>query len=123
MILTWGGLVDVGFCRLRWLVSCLREGEWEAGVEELEGAALGGGGEVELVDGGFVGDGGEAQGVAGEGGEVVEQPAEGVDGCAVGMGLPAGFVLGARRAAGRGDRVRTGRRVFVGEGERGEVAA
>jgi hypothetical protein len=47
---------------------------------------------------------GEDGGVAGEGGEVVEQAAEAADGLAVGVGLGAGFGGG-------------GRRVVAGEGE------
>ena len=65
-------LLSRGFA-LWGFVVCLLEGEWDGGVEELEGAALGVGGDGE---GGHDGAGvGVAQVVAGQGGQVGEQAA------------------------------------------------
>lgn len=70
---------------------CLRrEGEWDGGVEELEGAVLGGGGKGDLVEGAVA----EGDGVAGQGGQVVEQAAEAVQGAAVVVGVAGGFGVG-----------------------------
>src|ERR1700738_4168287 len=75
-----------------------------------------GGGVRELVDfdvGVVVADS-----VAGEGGQVVEQVAEGADWVAVGIVFGGGLGLGGRRAACGGDGVVPVRRCFVGEGQR-----
>ncbi len=68
-------------------VWCLREGEGYGGADQVEGAALGGGRGGELVDGLAA----DAYGVAGEGGQVVEQVAEAADGLPAGAGLEGGL--------------------------------
>src|SRR4051812_35178804 len=65
----------------------LREGERDVRRDEVEGSALGGGGCGEDVDMAA----GEDGGVAGEGGEVVEQVAEAAHGVVVGVGFGAGL--------------------------------
>jgi hypothetical protein len=60
-----------GFVAVRWWVFWLPDAEWDGGVEEFEGAALGGGGLGEHVGGGV--GAGEADPIAGQGGQVSEQ--------------------------------------------------
>ena len=69
---------------------CLREGDWDGGVEQVEGAALEWRGGGELVDGSTA----DGDGVAGERSEMVEQVAEAADGLVVGVGFAGGFGLG-----------------------------
>jgi hypothetical protein len=78
-------------------------GEWDGAVEQVECAALVGGGLGEFVDldGGVV----VANPVAGEGGQVVEQVMEAADRVAVGVVLGGGFLFGAGRAVRGRDRV------------------
>ena len=83
MPLSWGFVFGAGF----W---CLREGERYRGAEEVEGAPLVWGWGGELVDG-LAGD---ADGVAGQGGQVVEQAAEAAQGLVAGSGLGRGFGVG-----------------------------
>ena len=60
---------------------CLREGERDWGVDQVEGSSLGGGWFGEGGHDGAVGA--VAEVVAGEGGQVVEQAAEAADGLVV----------------------------------------
>ncbi len=64
----------------------------DGGADELEGLALQGGGDSELVDAYTTG---EDDGVAGEGGQVVEKCGQVVDGPTV--GAPVAGVLGPGR--------------------------
>src|SRR6266542_1338879 len=92
----------------------LREGVWDGLVEQFEGAALGGCGGGEDVGGGV---GGQGDGVAGEGGEVVEQVVEGQGGEPVGGAAGVGVVGGLGCSGGFGDGVVALRWVFVGVGQ------
>src|SRR5215831_7178120 len=97
----------------------LREGDRDGGVEEFEGAALGGGGFGELVEFGAV----DVDAVAGEGGQVGQQGAEGADGL-VGVVAVAGcLAAGGGRAGGGGDGVVPVGRFGVGVGQRGQRGA
>src|SRR5207253_10805608 len=102
-----GFTVPGGFC---W---CLLQGERDGGAEQGEGLPLHGGGGDDLVDL-LAADG---DGVAGEGGQVVDQVAEAVGGLPGGGGLVRGLVLGGGGAGGGGDGVVPGGRVLVGVGE------
>ena len=64
-----------GSRRLWGLAFWLPDGAWDGGADEFEGTALYRGGGGELVE---VVTGGQLDVVAGEGGEVGEQPAKGV---------------------------------------------
>src|SRR6266536_1653949 len=96
------------------VVWCLREGERDGRAEEFEGAALGGGGCGEDVEVAV----GEDGGVAGEGGEVVEQAAEAADGVVVGVGFGAGFGGGGVGSFRGGDGVVAVGWLLVGVGQR-----
>jgi hypothetical protein len=98
---------------LVWLFWLL-QGQGGGGLGEFEGAALVCGG---LREHGQVGGGaGEADLVAGEGGQVGEQAAEAAVRAAVLVVLAGGFGRGVAGALGGGDRVGPLRWVFVGEG-------
>jgi hypothetical protein len=75
----------------------LPDGEWDGGADQFERAPLGRGGGGELVE---VVAGGQLDPVAGEGGEVVEQPAEGVHGLLVLVAVPGGFAFGFGGSSG-----------------------
>ena len=71
------------------VVFCLLQAERDGGVDEVEGALLGGCGGGDLVEGGLA----EGDGVAGEGGHVREQAAEAVQWGAGVVGAPGGFAF------------------------------
>ena len=97
-------------------MSWLLYGERDRGADELEGLALGAGRLGEHRDGDL--GPGEADLVAGQGGQVVQQAAEAAVGAAGRVVLAGGLGLGAGRTPGRGDRIGRRGRVLVGEGER-----
>ena len=92
----------------------LREGQWDGRADEVEGLALVGCGFGEHGHGGV--GAGEADLVAGEGGQVVEQAAEAAVGVAELVALVAGLGVGVGGALGGGDGVGARWWVFVGEG-------
>jgi transposase len=104
---------------LGWVWFWLREGVRDGHAEQVEGSSLGGGGGGEHIDVSVA----EADVVAGEGGEVVEQFTEPAHGPVVGVGTAGRLGGRGGRAVGRADRVGTGWWVFVSEGERGEGPA
>ncbi|BBX95240.1 hypothetical protein MLAC_24830 [Mycobacterium lacus] len=90
--MTWG---FVGFGG--WLLWLRGDGQWDGGLDKVEGAALVGGGVGELVDfdvGVVVADP-----VAGEGAQVCEQVAEAADRVAVVIVFGGGLGLGGGGAA------------------------
>src|SRR5437773_5651106 len=97
----------------------LRDGRWHGGAEQLEGAALGGGGGGELLDDLT----GEGDGLPVEGGQVGEQVAVAVDGQPIAVALGGGFGLVLGGALCGRDGVGGGGNVLVGEGELGEGLA
>ena len=92
----------MGFCRLGLGLFWLLQGERDGGADEVEGLALFAGGLGEHGDGG--GGSGEADLVAGEGGEVGEQAAEAAVGPSVLVVLAGALAWAAaeRRAGARG---------------------
>ena len=98
------------------MVLWLLQAERDRDADEFEGLALCAGRLGEHRDGDRSAR--EADLVAGQGGQVVQQAAEGVVGLAGRVVLAGGFGLGVRGASGRGDRVRWDGRVLVGEGQR-----
>src|SRR5690348_14398284 len=106
-------------CELGFLVAggwwfWLREGDRDGGGEQFEGAALGGGGFGELVEFGAV----DVDAVAGEGGQVGEQAAEGADWLVVFVAVAGCLAGGGGRTPGGGDGVVPGRWLGVGVGQR-----
>src|SRR5580658_4174142 len=99
----------------------LLQGEGDRGADEVEGVALGAGGLGQYWHGGA--GSGEADLVAGQGGEVLEQAAEAVVGAAGRVVLARGLGLRPGGAPGRGDRVVLLGRVLVSEGQRRPGAA
>src|SRR5712691_6279203 len=97
----------------------LLEGEGDGRAEQLEGAALDGRGIGEFLDA----LSGEADGLAVERGQVLEQVAVAVGGQAAGGVLGGVLGFGPGGAPGGGDRVCGGGDVLVGEGELGEGGA
>ena len=89
----------------------LLQGEWDRGADEIEGLPLGAGRLGEHWDGG--GGSGEADLVAGQGGQVVQQAAEAAIGAARRIVLAGGLGLCPGGALGGGDGVVRGGRVFV----------
>jgi hypothetical protein len=101
--------VEQGFHCFRVFGFWLLQGEWDRGVDEFEGAALGGGG---------FGQGGHdgcalvvavAQVDSGQGSEVVQQGGEAACGLVLGGGLGRSLAVGALGASGGGDGVKGGR--------------
>ena len=111
----------MGFCRLGRAVFWLLQGERDRDADQVEGLALGAGWLGEHRDAGV--GAGEADLVAGQGGQVVEQAAEAAVGLAGRVVLDGGLGLGGRGAAGGRDRVGRDGRVLVGEGQRGPCRA
>lgn len=80
-----------------WCCWCLLQGDRDGGGEQIEGLPLRGGGEGDLVD--LVAADGD--GLAGEGGQVIEQVAEAAGWLAAGGGLRAALASAEReRRAG-----------------------
>ena len=83
---------------------CLLEAQRDRGADQVEGAPLvwGGGGELvyRLA--------GDADGVAGQGGQVVDQAAEAAQRLVAGSGLGGGFGVGGWGPPGRGDGIGPG---------------
>jgi len=95
--------------------SWLLQGERDRGIDELECLSLGAGRLGEHRDGG--GGAGEADLVAGQGGQVLEQAAEAVVGLPGRVVLAGGLGLRGRRSAGGCDGVVPPGRVLIGEGQ------
>ena len=93
----------------------LLQGQGDRGADQVEGLTLSAGGLGEHGD--LRGGAGEADLVAGQGGQVLDQAAEAVVGLPGRVVLAGGLGLGSGGAAGRGDRVLRDGRVLVGEGE------
>src|SRR5580704_5108741 len=98
------------------MVLWLLQGERDRGIDELEGLPLGAGRLGEHRDGG--GGAGEADLVAGQGGQVVQQAAEAAVGPPGLVVLGGGLGLGGGRAAGGRDRAGLGGGFLVGAGQR-----
>src|ERR1035437_7041417 len=97
----------------------LLEGERDRCAEELEGAALDGGGIGELL----YPLAAEGDGLTVEGGQVAEQVAVFADGKLAAVALGGVLAPGLTGASGRGDRVDGDGDVLIGEGELGECVA
>jgi hypothetical protein len=76
-----------GFTFSVWCCWCLLQGDRDGGGEQIEGLPLRGGGEGDLVD--LVAADGD--GLAGEGGQVIEQVAEAAGWLAAGGGFAGGL--------------------------------
>src|SRR5581483_3055317 len=103
------------------LVFCLRcgEGQRDRCLDEIEGTALGGGRLADFLEAGAA----DGDGSAGQGGEVVQEPAEAVQDLAVGAGAGGGLGVGVRGAPGGGDRAGLGGGLLVGVCQRGQRCA
>ncbi len=106
--MTWG-FADFG----GWLFWLRGDGEWDRGIDEFKGAALGGGGVGEFVDfdvGVVVADP-----VSGEGGQVSEQITEAADWVAGRVVFGGGLGVGGCRTLRGRDGVVAGGGCLVGE--------
>src|ERR1700682_447743 len=111
--------VELGVRGFRDWLFWLLEGQGDGRVEELERSALGVGGLGEDGDGGL--GAGEADLVAGQGAQMVEQSLVAVGAqVGVGGGFSRCFGVGVGGSAGGCDRVVAFGWVFVGEGQRGQ---
>src|ERR1019366_4617479 len=108
---------EQGFHGFRGWVFWLLQGEWDRCVKKFEGLPLGGSGYREQVEAGLV-VAGDAEVVAGQGAEVVQQGGEAAGGLVVGGGLGRRLGISCVGALGGGDRVGGLGPVLVGERQR-----
>src|SRR5665811_1946185 len=107
--------VEQGFHCFRVFGFWLLQGQWDRGVDEVEGAALGGGGFGQGRHEGCALVVAVAQVDSGQGGEVVQQGGEAAGGLAVGGGLGRSLGVGALGTLGGGDGVGRVGTLLIGE--------